>query len=334
MTRSAPASALAAVVLALVLTLAGCASGPSGPGKGKPVTLMLNFYPYGDHAPLYYGLKHGIFANHGIDLKIVPGKGSVATGQAVAAGNADFGWVDTPALLSSVQSGVAIKSIGVFEQTTPSAVQFLADSGITRPQDLRGRTIALTPGDPYSDAFPGFLRANGMSVDDVKTVNVQAADKIATVISGRADALCGFISDQGPTIEAKTGKKVGYLKFADHGMPYLGTGLVVSDRNLAADPALSAAMWKATSESFEAAVAQPAEAVAAMKGASPALPPHEVLTEQWKRAASVMSTPATAGRPPGTNAESDWTTTIKTFHDLRVLTTAQPAATYWRSVAP
>jgi len=328
-------------VLALTLGLALSACGGDDGGSddtnqggkdAKQVTLMLNFYPYGDHAPFYYGVEKGIYAKHGIDLKIEAGKGSNAVAQAVAAGNADFGIVDTPAVLTSVEAGVKVKSLGSLFQTSPSAIQFLKSSNITKPSDLKGKTIAVTPGDPYSDILPAFLKANGMSMDDVKTVNVDAAAKIAAVVGGRADALCGFISDQGPTIAEKTGKETSYLLFADWGVPYLGTGLTVADKTLADDPELAKAMWEATSESFQAAVDDPEAAVASMKGVSPNLPSQEVLTEQWKRASGVLFTDRTKGQAPGSNDEADWNDTIKLFAGLGVIKSAEPASTFWKPV--
>jgi len=323
-----------------VVTLGATAcSGPAendateGSPKSTDVTLMLNFYPYGDHAPIYYGLKEGIYEKHGINLKIEPGKGSVATAQAVGAGNVDFGWADTSALLSAVDSGVPVKSVGVFYQTTPSAVQFFTDSGITSPADLKGRTIAITPGDPYTLLLPAFLQRNEINIADVKTVNVQAAAKISAVLSGQADALCGFMSDQGPILTEKSGKPTGGLLFADYGLNFFGSGLVIKDDQMAADPELVRAMWAATSEAFVAARQDPDAAVAAMKGASPTLPAPEVLTEQFTRAREFLFAKDTEGKVPGTNTTEDWASTIRTLTDVGVIKSERPVETYYIDIA-
>ncbi|WUI03593.1 ABC transporter substrate-binding protein [Spirillospora sp. NBC_00431] len=332
MKRMLTSSAAVVAGLAVVLTSAtacGDAAGARGGGKGK-VTLMLNFYPYGDHVPYYFGKKKGIFDKHGIDLKIVPGKGSNAVAQAVAAGKADFGVVDTAAVLTSVDAGVKVRSIGSFFQTSPSAVQFFSASAIAKPQDLKGKTVALTSGDPYAAVLPAFLKANGVPAGEVKTVNVQPAAKIAAVISGKADALVGFISDQGPTITEKAGKPTGYLLFSDWGVKALGAGLVASDKTLSTDTKLATSLWKATSESFAAAVKDPDAAVASMDGASPSLPSQKVLAEQWKRASRLLHTQRTGSAAPGVNDEADWNDTIKLFAGLGVIASAKPAATYWK----
>ncbi|WP_037776952.1 ABC transporter substrate-binding protein, partial [Streptomyces pristinaespiralis] len=186
-------------------------SGTSTSSSGKKldkVTLTLNWYPYGEHAPFYYGKQQKIFEKHGIDLDIRAGQGSQKTVQATGAGQTDFGWADTPAVLSGVDAGVKVKSLGVFLQTTPSSVQFFESQNIKSPADLKGRTIAGTAGDALSKTFPIFLEKNGLSESDVKVQNTDPAGKIAAVISGKTDGLLGYASDQGPTMQNKAKKPV------------------------------------------------------------------------------------------------------------------------------
>ena len=155
--RAVAFAAAAATALALGACSNASAGESGGSGGATDVTLMLNWYPYGEHAPFYYGVEKGIFAKHGINLTIKPGQGSTKTAQAVGADQVDFGWADTPAVLSNIGKGVKIKSVGVFLQTTPSAVQVFADSGINTVADLKGRTIAVSAGDAPTTTFPIFL---------------------------------------------------------------------------------------------------------------------------------------------------------------------------------
>ncbi|HUR07938.1 MAG TPA: ABC transporter substrate-binding protein, partial [Nonomuraea sp.] len=118
---------IAALAPALLLIATACGSSggektTSSSGKQlDKVTLTLNWYPYGEHAPFYYGKSKGVFEKHGIDLTIQAGQGSQKTVQATGAGQTDFGWADTPALLGGVSQGVPVKSLGVFLQTTPAS---------------------------------------------------------------------------------------------------------------------------------------------------------------------------------------------------------------------
>jgi len=327
-------------VLSAVLLLTGCGGGSdrsttaAPPASGSPaaptkVRLVLNWYPYGEHAPFYYGKQEGIFAKHGIDLDIQAGQGSGKTVTAVGGDQADFGWADTPALMAAVSKGLPAKSVGVFLQTTPAAVQSFADQGIRSPADLKGKTIASTAGDALSATFPAFLKANGMSMSDVTVQNTDAAGKIAAVISGRTDALLGFAHDQGPTIADKSGKQMSYLRFADYGVEFFSTGLIASDKTIAERSDLVREMVAATSEAFTAAQGNPQAAVTAMKGASPQLPPDKVLLESWQETSKLLHTPATKSKAPGVNDEADWARTIQVFTEAGMLTGSGGPSTYW-----
>ncbi|MGI8332600.1 ABC transporter substrate-binding protein [Actinomadura scrupuli] len=326
-----------ALVLVLVPILAitaacgggeGTTTGASGKKLDK-VTLTLNWYPYGEHAPFYYGKKQRIFEKHGLDLQISAGQGSQKTVQATGAGRTDFGWADTPALLAGVSTGLPVKSIGVFLQTTPASVQSFTDKGIRKPADLKGRRIAGTAGDALSRTFPAFLKKNGLKDSDVRVQNTDPAGKIAAVMSGQTDGLLGYASDQGPTMHNKSGKAVSYLRFSDFGLNFYSNGLLVGERTLKSRSDLVKRMAAATSEAWTAAERDPAGAVAAMQGASQQLPPAGVLAEQFKTTLTLLHTSATQGKAPGVNTEADWRQTIEVFTQTGVIGKAEPPTTYW-----
>ncbi|MBS4101440.1 ABC transporter substrate-binding protein [Tsukamurella paurometabola] len=331
--RRIAATVAATGALALTLTACGGGSGdgsPSaGPGGGAQKTLMLNWYPYGEHAPFYLGVAQGIFAKHGIDLKIDAGQGSTKTVQAVGSRKADFGWADTPAVLSNIDKGVKVKSLSVFLQTTPSAVQVFADSGITTPQDLAGKTIAVSAGDAPTTTFPIYLDKVGLKPDQVTQQSLDAAGKMSALLSGRVDGLIGFAHDQGPTIAAKSGREMRYLRYSDAGLNFYSNGLIAADETISGSRDLAKSMLDAVREAFAAAVANPEAAVDAMAGKDPQMPPRDVLLAQWRQTIPLLSTPATKDKGPGVNAEEDWKTTIATLNQAGLLKAANPPQNYW-----
>ncbi|WP_309080691.1 ABC transporter substrate-binding protein [Zhihengliuella sp.] len=326
--------AAAVAASAAVVGLSACggsteASGGGADGEVRDVTLMLNWYPYGEHAPFYYGVDEGIFEEHGINLTIKAGQGSTKTVQAVGQGQVDFGWADTPPVLANVDKGVKVKSIGVFLQTTPSAVQVFADSGIESPADLEGKTIAVSSGDAPTTTFPVFLEAAGVEADAVNQQNLDAAGKMAAMMSGQVDGLIGFAHDQGPTIAAKSGKDVEYLRYSDAGLNFFSNGLVANAADIESDPELMEDMLAAVSESFEAAIEDPEAAAASMEGKDPQLPAQDVVLEQWKQTMELLHTDATEGMAPGLNDPADWENTIKILSDAGIIEEAKPAETYF-----
>ncbi|MEV6423723.1 ABC transporter substrate-binding protein [Streptomyces sp. NPDC051662] len=323
------------VPLLLVATACGeDGSGTTTSDSGKKldkVTLTLNWYPYGEHAPFYYGKQQKIFEKHGIDLTIRAGQGSQKTVQATAAGQTDFGWADTPAVLSGVDQGVKVKSLGVFLQTTPSSVQFFASENVSTPADLKGKTIAGTAGDALTKTFPIFLEKNDLKESDVRIQNTDPAGKIAAVISGKTDALLGYASDQGPTMQDKAKKDVSYLRFSEHGLNFYSNGLIAGQKVLSGRSELAGRMVRAVSEAWTAAEKAPEAAVAEMDGASEQLPPTNVLLEQFKTTVTLLHTDATRGKAPGVNTEGDWQQTIDVFSEAGLVKSPKAVAEYWDS---
>src|SRR5450755_1600163 len=108
------------------------------------VTLMLNWYVYGEHAPFYYGREKGIYAAEGIDLEIQEGRGSATTTQVVAAKTVQFGYADVPTMMRAAVKGAPVIAVGVALQTNPMAAMGFADRNIKKPDDIKGKTVATT----------------------------------------------------------------------------------------------------------------------------------------------------------------------------------------------
>ncbi|MBY4229022.1 ABC transporter substrate-binding protein [Rhodococcus fascians] len=329
---------LVATVASSALVLAGCSGGgggeekaPGADGDTTATSLMLNWYPYGEHAPFYYGVQEGIFAEHGIDLTITAGQGSTKTAQAAGSNQTDFGWADTAAVMSNIDKGVKVKSLGVFLQTTPSAVQVYADGPIQTTADLAGKTIAVSAGDAPTTTFPIFLDRAGVSEDQVQQQSLDSAGKIAAMLSGQVDGLIGFAHDQGPNIANKSGREMRYLRYSDEGLNFYSNGLIANTSTIENSPELAQAMVDATRESFEAAIANPEAAVASMVGKDPQTPPESVLLQQWQETIPLLTTENTEGMAPGVNSDEDWANTISILSDAGLTETGAEASTYWDS---
>jgi NitT/TauT family transport system substrate-binding protein len=322
---------LIAILVAALFVVTGCADKGSGaPSQGssagtKKVTLMLNWVPYGEHAPFYYGIKKGFYKDEGLELEIKPGTGSGTTIQQVAQNQVTFGWADTPPLLKGVSSGMKVKSLGVFLQKGPSSIESLADKNISKASDLKGKSVGGTPGDALYAVFPAWLKANGLSKEDVKVVNVDAAGKIAALAEGKVDAIMGFFHDQGPTVEARTQKKVNALLYADSGLNMLGTGIVVNESTLGSDKEVAAKFVRATQKSWAEAAKDIPGAVAAMVDMAENEPPQEVLTKQL-----TLCLPLMEGKP-GVNDDAKWKQTIDLMTQYGDLKNAGAPSTYWDS---
>jgi len=338
--RLSPNFAAMALIPLLALTACGSVKATTDTKQGsgntnktlKPVTLMMNFTFSGHHSPVFYGVKKGIFKDLGIDLKIEPGGGSLKTVQAVGAGHADFGWSDAASIITGIDAGVPVHALGAFEQNSSSAVIFMADSGIQKPADLKGKSIGITPGDALSQTFPAFLAANNMKKSDVTIVNVDAASKIAVLVKGTVDAMVGFEENQAPVVAQKSGKEVKTLLYSDYGVPFMGLGLFTSNGMIKNDPDLVSAMYKGIVASWTAAAADPNAAVDAIESAvGQQLPTRDLLLTQLKHQIPLLHTKDRPDAPIGSNTTDEWRKTITLLAEYGVIDKPGSPDLYWDS---
>src|SRR3954464_14883800 len=219
-----------------VLAWAMLATAPAS--AADKVVLMLNWYVYGEHAPFYYGKAKGIYAAENIDLEIQEGRGSAATTQAVAAKTADFGYVDVPTMMRAAVKGAPIVATGVLLPTSPMSVMGFAEKNIRKPEDIKGKIVATTPGDSMSQIWPLFLKKTGLKESDFRIVSGDAQTKLNAVINGQADLLLGYVMDQSMKIKDATGKDVFPIKFADYGIVLVSSGIVANTDYIKANPDL------------------------------------------------------------------------------------------------
>ncbi|CAH1658941.1 ABC transporter substrate-binding protein [Chelatococcus asaccharovorans] len=288
-------------VLRSILAGAAAVAAPSfilPAAAADKVTLMLNWYVYGEHAPFYYGKEKGIYAAEGIDLDIQEGRGSAVTIQAVAANTATFGYADVATMIRAAAKGAPVTSPGVLLQTSPMSVMGFADKNMRKPADLKGKTIATTPGDSMSQIWPLFLKSAGLKESEMKILSGDAQTKLNAVISGQADVLLGYSMDQSMKIKDATGKDVFPIMFADYGIHLVSSGIIANRDFLKKNEDLTRRFMAATTKAILAAEKDPDGAVQAILKALPKAGQPATLKEGFELTIPLYRTAETKNLPP------------------------------------
>jgi NitT/TauT family transport system substrate-binding protein len=262
------------------------------------VVLMLNWYVYGEHAPFYYGKAKGIYAAEGIDLEIQEGRGSAATTQAVAAKTADFGYVDVPTMMRAAIKGAPVIATGVLLQTSPMSAMGFVEKNIKKPEDIKGKTVAITPADSMTQIWPLFLKKTGLKESDFTTVAGDGQTKLNAVINGQADLLLGYVMDQSMKIKDATGKDVYPIKFADYGINMVSSGIIANTDYVKANADLVKRFMSATTKAVEAAEKEPKAAAQSILDANPKGGKIETLTQGFELTIPLYRTAETKGKRP------------------------------------
>jgi len=237
----------------------------------EAITVPLDWYPNANHAGLFLALERGYFAEEGLAPEFYTPSDPTTVLQTVGAGRDSFGISYQTDVLLARAAGVPVVSVLALVQTPLQGIMVLAEGGITRPGELAGKTVGY-PGIPSQEAFLStMLAADGITNDDVELVNI-GFDLVPGLASGRVDAALGAFWTHEPILAAQEGFPTTVLKVDDWGVPpYYELVIVASEETVAQQSDLVDRFLRATRRGYEAAMADPQAAIAALQAASPDL---------------------------------------------------------------
>ncbi|RPF31480.1 ABC transporter substrate-binding protein [Streptomyces sp. TLI_185] len=203
--RLAPAALL--LPFALLLTACGgnssASTGTDTDGKGS-LTLNVGDQKGGSEAILRAA---GELKN--LDYKI---KWSTFTSgppllEAVNAKAVDIGGVGNTPPVFAAGAGSKITVVAAFHGTSKGdAILVPNSSKLSKPQDLRGKSVAVAQGSSANYQLVASLKAAGLSLSDVKVKYLQPADALAAFTSGKVDAWAVWDPYTSQILQAKQGR--------------------------------------------------------------------------------------------------------------------------------
>jgi putative hydroxymethylpyrimidine transport system substrate-binding protein len=220
----------ARLLIALVLSLlalgglAACGEKPE-PGasasgaRRDPFTVMLDYLPNADHAPLYAAQARGEYARAGLDVRLQAPPDPSAPLKLLRAGRADVAISYEPELLLARDRGAEdLVSVGALVQKPLTSLMALPRSGIRSAADLAGKRVA-TAGLPYQDSYYfTILKHAHVNPMDVAPVDV-GFNLVPALLSGRVDATIGaFWNVEGVDLRRR-GKRPVILRMDQLGVP-------------------------------------------------------------------------------------------------------------------
>jgi NitT/TauT family transport system substrate-binding protein len=305
----------------------GLLAGPAA--AADQASLILNWYLGGLHTPFYLGKERGYYADEGIDLEIQEGRGSVRAAQVVASKDVTFGMSDAGSLMLAAAKGAPIKAVMSLLNTSGFGIISLKETGIETIQDLKGKTLGVSPGDALTQLFPAVMSANGLERDDVELVFMDPPAKPVAVMEKRVDALLGGVDDQFFLIEAK-GFEPAALRFADLGVNTVGMTIHAHEDTIAEKPDLVRRFVAASVRSWQAAQEDPEAAVDAALEVKPDLDRESTL-KQLKVDLGLLDSPGTKGKGIGYGAPEEWERTKALLVEYRDLETDREAGSFYTS---
>lgn len=266
---------------------------PSPGATADKVIFALDWLIYGKHAGFYVAQEKGFYQENNLDVTIQRGYGSGDTAKRVGAGQAEFGFSDTPAVMLARVRGIQLKLIGMIHDKSMHTIIVLKGSGITKPKDLEGRTIGSPEQNAVKLLFPAFASATGIDPNKVQWVNMTPAATAPSVISGRVDG-GGFYATEIPTVRAgakKVGKDIHVIFYSKYGIDVYSNGLITTDKMIKEKPDLVRRFVHATMKGVAWAIEHPEEATDIFVKVNPATS-RNLARAHWKIAVDHLLTPS------------------------------------------
>jgi len=292
------------------------------------VTLRLDWTLQGFHLPFVWALEKGYYAAEGLDVKILEGRGAANVAQVVSSKGDTFGQIDAGAAALARSKGAPLKVIATYMQKTQGALVSFKATGINRPEDVVGKTVASSPGSSSNNLFKAFLEATKIPESKVKIVPVDSTAKMATLLQGKVDAITGLVTAECVEIALQSSKPVNCLHFSEYGVTALSMALAVHEDTIRQNSDLVRRFVRATNRGWDESIKAPGEAANIGKKHFPLADEH-LLKVKFETVPPLMHTAATNGKPTGWMAESDWAATIAILKSLSGLKTSESVTDFY-----
>lgn len=303
-------------------------------GTLRPVTMRLDWLYQGPNAGFMVAQRKGFYKDVGLDVDVGTGKGSGSTAQLVATKSTQFGFSDGFSMSFAVAKGANIKMVGAVYRRNPAAIVVLADSGIEKPKDLEGKTLAIPTGGAGFQQWPAFASGCHIDTSKVRIVNSDPAGTPPALITGKVQGIGGFAQGFVPSVEIRGGKKARILWYADCGVNAVSNGIIVHPDLIKEDPGLIRAFVAASIRGFLYDRQHADETCDIVKSYSQAVD-LAITKREMEISWTTWVTPNTAGKPLGWMSEKDWQSTLDVLKKYGgVATPLTPAQIYTNDFVP
>lgn len=256
-----------AAIAATALAVSGSAA-----RAADQVSVAMDWIINGTHAGFFVAQAKGYYRAAGLEVTISRGFGSGDTVKRVASGASMFGVADASSVIEArANENVPVEIVSMIYGKAPLGLIYLGSSGIHKPKDLEGKTIARTAAGSSVVMFPAFLAANRIDRSKIQETVGNADTELPLLMSGRVAAVLGQTVNVARYIEAakQENATVETMNYSDYGLDVYGNSLIAGNDIVEKQPAVVSRFVEASLKGFAYALAHRDEAVAIIKKAHP-----------------------------------------------------------------
>jgi len=270
---------LAIVYLAIIAAGLSALAAPAR-AEDRDVKFVLDFISLGRHAPWYVALNKGYYKEEGLNVSILPSKGTADAIRSVATGTTEFGFIDIPSLVAAGSNAAGVKIVAVNYQKPPYCI-FSLDPGanLDSPKKLVNLELGSSTASFVPKIWAAFMEMNGVDSKTMKVVNIDGAARVPMLAARKVSAIDVFVMSDPSIRRAIPDAKPVCLFAGDFGLEIYSNSIGVQEAFLKQNPDVVKKFVRASLRGWKDAFDNPEEAARIQVQYVKALDPQIIVEE-------------------------------------------------------
>lgn len=223
------------LLLLLSFIIASCGGNDEPPAELTHIRLPMGYIPDPQYAPFYVAVEKGYFAAENLEVEF--DYSFETDGVAlVGANELQFAIVSGDLVVLARAQQLPVVSVLQWFQNYPIAIISKVEAGITRPEDLAGRTVGLPGffGASYL-GYVGLLESAGLQESDVQAQEI-GFTQVEALKTDQVEAVVGYTNNE-PVQLASQAVAVNVIYVADY-VNMVANGIITNEETIANRPEL------------------------------------------------------------------------------------------------
>ena len=243
--------------LLLLCSTFGVGTGTAG--ASEKLVLQLSWHHQFQFAGYYMAEEQGYYRNAGLQVEIRDVKKGANSVEEVLSGRADFG-ITGSGLLVERSLGKPIIAVSAIFQHSPTVFLTLKQSGISKPADLIGKKVMLSPGF-QSLSLLALLHQEHL-LDKIERLETNF--DYHALLTGKTDVFNAYQTNE-PYLLQTQGIETNLINPEDYGIDFYGDVLFTVEATLKNRPKTLEKFRKASLKGWDYALSHPDETIGVIK---------------------------------------------------------------------
>ena len=266
--------------LAAAALAAACVMTTAAQAQQQDIKFVLDFISLGRHAPWYVALGKGYFKEEGLNVTILPSKGTADAIRTVATGTTELGFIDVPSLVAAGSAASAVKIVAANYQKPPYCIFSLnPGANIDSAKKLTNLELGSSSASFVPKIWAAIMEMNGIDSKTMKIVNIDPAARVPMLATKKVASIDLFIMSEPAIRRAVPEGKPVCLFAGDLGLEIYANSIGVNEEFLKKNPEAVKKFVRAALRGWKDTFANPQEAAQIQLQHVKALDPQIIVEE-------------------------------------------------------